>query len=133
MVSAIIIFEEHSLGNIQQWQEFWDILNSTIHEQKTLSAVSKFNYNYLKSVLKGSALSTIVEILLTNDNYALAVRLLQEKFGQKEAIVGLLYSKLQNIPKANSKFADIQHISENFSSQFEAQGESINEQKILIQ
>ena len=121
-------------GNIQQWQEFWDIFNSTIHEQQTLSAVSKFNY--LKSVLKGSALSTIVGIPLTNDNYALAVRLLQEKFGQKEAIVGVLYSKLQNLPKANSKFADIQRTSETIEKllrQLEAQGESINEQKILIQ
>ena len=121
-------------GNIQQWQEFWDIFNSTIHEQQTLSAVSKFNY--LKSVLKGSALSTIVGIPLTNDNYALAVRLLQEKFGQKEAIVGVLYSKLQILPKANSKFADIQRTSETIEKllrQLEAQGESINEQKILIQ
>ena len=121
-------------GNIQQWQEFWDIFNSTIHEQQTLSAVSKFNY--LKSVLKGSALSTIVGIPLTNDNYALAVRLLQEKFGQKEAIVGVLYSKLQNLPKANSKFADIQRTSETIEKllrQLEAQGESIYEQKILIQ
>ena len=105
-----------------------------IHEQQTLSAVSKFNY--LKSVLKGSALSTIVGIPLTNDNYALAVRLLQEKYGQKEAIVGVLYSKLQNLPKANSKFADIQRTSETIEKllrQLEAQGESINEQKILIQ
>ena len=30
-------------GNIHQWQEFWDIFNSAIHEQQTLSAVSKFN------------------------------------------------------------------------------------------
>ena len=63
-------------------------------------------------MLKGSALSTIVGIPFTNDNYALAVRLLQEKFGQKEAIVGV--SKL-------------------LLRQLEAQEESFNEQKILIQ
>ena len=121
-------------GNIQQWQEFWDIFNSTIHEQQTLSAVSKFNY--LKNVLKGSALSTIVGIPLTNDDYALAVRLLQEKFGQKEAIVGVLYSRLQNLPKASNKFVDIQRTSETIEKllrQLEAQGELINEQRILIQ
>ena len=118
-------------GNIQQWQEFWDIFNSAIHEQQTLSAVSKFNY--LKSVLKGSALSTIAGIPLTNDNYALAVRLLQEKFGQKEAIVGVLYSRLQNLPKASNKFVDIQRTSEKLLRQLEAQGELINEQRILIQ
>ena len=41
-------------GNLQHWQEFWDVYKATIHDQQTLSAVSKFSY--LKSVLKGSAL-----------------------------------------------------------------------------
>ena len=31
-------------GNLQQWQEFWDICKATIHEQQTMPAVSKFNY-----------------------------------------------------------------------------------------
>ena len=31
-------------GNLQQWQEFWDIYKATIHEQQTMPAVSKFNY-----------------------------------------------------------------------------------------
>ena len=50
--------------------------------------------------------------------------------------MGVLYSKLQNLPKANSKFADIQHTSETIEKllrQLETQGESINEQKVLIQ
>ena len=31
-------------GNLQQWQEFWDIYKATIHEQQTMPAVSKLNY-----------------------------------------------------------------------------------------
>ena len=31
-------------GNLQQWQEFWDIYKATIHEQHTMPAVWKFNY-----------------------------------------------------------------------------------------
>ena len=31
-------------GNLQQWQEFWDIYKANIHEQQTMPAVSKFNY-----------------------------------------------------------------------------------------
>ena len=31
-------------GNLQQWQEFWDIYKATIYEQQTMPAVSKFNY-----------------------------------------------------------------------------------------
>ena len=39
-------------GDIQQWPEFWDMFNSSVHEQ-ILPKVSKFSY--LKGVLKDSA------------------------------------------------------------------------------
>ena len=89
-------------GNLQQWQEFWDIYKATIHEQQTMPAVLKFSY--LKSVLKGSALSAIAGIPLTSENYSLVVKLLQERFGRKEAIVESLYFKLQS--ESCNKFAD---------------------------
>ena len=38
-------------------------------------------------MLKGSALSTIAGIPLTSENYALVIKLLQDRFGRKEAIV----------------------------------------------
>ena len=56
-----------------------------------MPAVSKFSY--LKSVLKGSALSAIAGIPLTSENYSLVVKLLQERFGRKEAIVESSYFK----------------------------------------
>ena len=31
-------------GNLQQWQEFWDICKATIHEQQTMPAVWKLSY-----------------------------------------------------------------------------------------
>ena len=63
-------------GNIQQWPEFWDVFKSIIHEQ-ALPAVSKFTY--LKSVLKGSALTSVAGIPLTTENYDLAIQLLQKE------------------------------------------------------
>ena len=96
--------------------------------------VAKFSY--LKSVLKGSALSTIAGIPLTSENYALVIKLLQDRFGRKEAIVESLYSKLQNLPKTGNKFAEVLHMCETIEKllrQLEAQGEYISEQGILIQ
>ena len=87
-------------------------------------------------MLKGSALSVIVGIPLTSENYTVAVKLLQERFGRKEAIVEALYFKLQYLPKANNKFVEIQRMSETIEKvlrQLEAQGEFINEHRILIQ
>ena len=31
-------------GNLQQWQEFWDIYKATIHEQQTMPTVAKLSY-----------------------------------------------------------------------------------------
>ena len=76
-------------GNLQQWHEFWNIYKATIHDQQTLPAVSKFSY--LKGLFKGSALSAIAGISLTSENYSSVIKLLQEKFGRKEAIVESLY------------------------------------------
>jgi len=49
--------------------------------------------NYLKGVLRGSALSAIIGTPITSENYPLAVRLVMESFGKKEAILESLYSK----------------------------------------
>ena len=75
-------------------------------------------------MLKGLALSAIARILFTSENYSLVVKLFQERFGQKEAIVES-YFKLQNLPKTGNTFADIQRVSETNEKvlrQLEAQG-----------
>ena len=66
----------------------------------------------------------------------MVVKLLQETFGRKEAIVESLYFRLQNLSKTGNKFAYIQRVSETIKKvlrQQEAQGESIDEQRVLIQ
>ena len=50
-------------GDIQ-WPEFWDMFNSSVHEQN-LPKVSKFSY--LKEVLKGSAAAAISGISVTTE------------------------------------------------------------------
>ena len=85
-------------------------------------------------MLKGSALSAIARIPFTSENYSLVVKLLKERFGRKEAIVES-YFKLQNLQKTGNKFADIQQVSETIERvlrQLEAQGKSIDEQRVLI-
>ena len=120
------------MGEFIIGKNFGIFFKSTIHEQ-TLPEMAKFSY--LKSVLKGSALSTIAGIPLTSEDYTLVIKLLQDRFGQKEAIVESLYSKLQNLPKTGNKFAEVQHMWETIEKlrQLEAQGEYISEQRILIQ
>ena len=92
-------------------------------------------YSYLKGVLRGSAASAITGVSITNEGYDVAIQILQEKFGNKEAIVEALYAKLQRLPTASNKFSDIKYthdVIEKLLRQLESQGEMVNQQKMLI-
>ena len=89
-------------GKMHEWQEFWDIFHS---DEQKLPNVTKFAY--LMSILRGTALTVIGGIPVTNDNYAMAIRLLKERFGKKEAIVELLYSRLQSLSRSSMSFGQI--------------------------
>ena len=120
-------------GNVQQWPEFWDMFKTSVDEQN-LPKVSKFNY--LKSVLKGTAATAISGLSIDNKNYDTAIALLKERYGRKEVIVESLYAKLQSLPRSCNKFTEIQKTYdcvEKTLQQLEAQGESINNQRMLIQ
>jgi len=69
--------------------------------------VSKFSY--LKGALRGSASMAIARISVTNENYNVAIKLLKEKFGNKESIIEALYAKLQHLPTSSNRCSDIKH------------------------
>ncbi|XP_063404673.1 uncharacterized protein LOC134688131 [Mytilus trossulus] len=71
-------------GNILEWQSFWDSYESAVHYNPTLTDVQKFNY--LKAQLENEAAQTIAGFSLTNANYAEAVNVLIERFGQTHKI-----------------------------------------------
>ena len=86
--------------------------------------------------MKGSAAAAISGISVTTENYDLAIAMLKERFGKKEPIIGSLYAKLQNIPRASNKFSEIKYnheVIEKTLRQLEAQGESVADQRMLIQ
>ena len=119
-------------GNILCWLEFWDIFNSSVHEQEVPN-VTKFSY--LKGALRGAAAVVIGGISVTNDNYVIAIELLKEKFGKSEVIIDTLYSQLQHLPMATSRINDIKSTFDSIEKilrQLESQREDIDNQKILI-
>ena len=116
-------------GYILKWPEFWDIYESSVHRQESIPNVVKFSY--LKGALRGSAALAITGISVTNENYEVVIKILQEKFGNKESIIEALYAKLQNLSTASNKFSDIKYtydVIEKLLRQLESQGEAINQQ-----
>ncbi|GBN79060.1 hypothetical protein AVEN_96106-1 [Araneus ventricosus] len=58
---------EKFTGNPQEWTEFWNSFETTIHENNVLSEVEKFSY--LKMYLRGKALNVVSWFKLSSENY----------------------------------------------------------------
>ena len=90
----------------------------------------------MKGSLRGAAAVVIGGISITNDNYDVAIELLKEKFGKREAIIDTLYSQLQHLPMVTHQISDVKSTFENIEKilrQVESQKKDIDNQKILNQ
>ena len=63
-------------GDVSTWMAFWDSYKSSIHDNRCLSTVDKFNY--LKLLLEGQASRCIKGLPVTTSNYDDAIELLQK-------------------------------------------------------
>ena len=82
-------------GDLTAWSTFWDSYQAAIHDNTSLSNIDKFNY--LRSLLQGSALDAISGLTLTTTNYQEAVDILNKRFGNKQQIVSKHMDALLNI------------------------------------
>ena len=71
-------------GDVKHWTAFWDSFQSAVHNNKILK-VDKFNY--LNSLLEGTAFKTIQGLALTESNYDAAVSMLKDRFGNPQQII----------------------------------------------
>jgi len=83
-------------GNLTSWTSFWDSFKSAVHDQRDISKVDKFNY--LCSLLEGPASKVVQGLTLSEDNYDTAVALLQDRFGNKQAIISAHIDELSRLP-----------------------------------
>ena len=80
-----------------QWTSLWD---SAIHQNTGLNEVDKFNY--LRSLLKGSARDSISGLMLTEANYTEAISILRHCFGNKQQIISKHMDTLMNTEAVTS-------------------------------
>ena len=67
-------------GDILHFPEFWESFHSAVHNS-SLDTITKFNY--LRSLLEGSAAATISGLSLNSENYTEALTLLKSRYGNK--------------------------------------------------
>lgn len=82
-------------GKVEEWQEFWDSYESSIHKNQSLSNVDKFAY--LRGLVGGAAKTTIAGLTLTTPNYEVAVDLLKSRFGKPVVIERAHVNELLNV------------------------------------
>ena len=87
-------------GEAYQWQSFWDSFSSSVDTNESLSDVDKFNY--LRSLCKQGAPSTIAGLALTNANYKVAVDLLKKRFGNVDVAINSHINRLLKLPQLNN-------------------------------
>ncbi len=103
--------ELHSFtGDVTQWITFWDSYKSAIHDNDQLVAVDKFNY--LKSLLTGTALEAIAGLTLSASNYEEAITILERRFGNRQQIIDKHMDQLLSVnPVASdSNLSGLRHL-----------------------
>ncbi len=87
-------------GDPTSWQQFWDSFNCAVHENTALSNIDKFNY--LLGLLESTASQAISGLSLSGDNYSEAVKILKDRFGNKQLIISKHMDKLLRLPSISS-------------------------------
>ena len=78
-----------------EWLAFWDIFESLVHSRTDLDNVVKFST--LRTCLKDNAFKAIEGLPVTNDNYAVAVKILKDRYANKDNLKRKLMSKLTHL------------------------------------
>ena len=91
-------------GGILNCQTFWDQYYSSVHVKTNISETDKFTY--LKSLLSESAFETISGLTLTSGNYVEAIKLLQNRYGNHQALINAYMDKFVRL-EAITKSSDI--------------------------
>lgn len=104
-------------GDLTRWSTFWDSFESSVHGNPDLSDVDKFNY--LNSLLEGTAAESVSGLKLTAANYNEAIVILKKRFGNKQQIITKHMEVLLSIDPVTSQYniKGLQHLFDSVESQ----------------
>ena len=83
-------------GNPLEWQSFYDQFNISIHQNKTLSDIDRFNY--MRKYLAGQALTTISGLTLNSENYKEELDILIDRYRNPQVLIS---AHMETLVKTN--------------------------------
>lgn len=84
-------------GDITTWHGFYELFKNFIEDDSKLTKIEKLIY--LKSYLKGEALSLICNLQLTSDNFDVALKTLKDRYDNE---LNIIYAYIKNLIDAPS-------------------------------
>lgn len=91
---------EKFTGDTSHFLEFINTFTSAIDKNESLTKLEKFQY--LKSLLSGSAYNIVAGFELNDQNYSVCLNLLQERYGKRENIISCHMNKILNLEAVKS-------------------------------
>ena len=83
-------------GEYTQWVAFWDQFTTLVDSKNDMANVEKLSY--LKLSLEGDAAQIVSSLLVTDANYVIARRKLEERFSNKRSIVKTHLAAIHALP-----------------------------------
>ena len=83
-------------GEYTQWVSFWDQFTTLVDSKRDMTNVEKLSY--LKLALKGDAAQKVSSLLVTDTNYDIAKRKLEERYNNKRSIVKAHLASIHALP-----------------------------------
>ena len=108
-----------------KWTEFWDTFETTTDQNESLSDIE--NLKYLNSKLTGEAKQAVSGILLSNENYRVAIDLLKERFGDKQTVINSHYSELINLTHASNNTKSMRSLYDQMEKSLDALNQDTNQ------
>lgn len=90
-------------GNLEEWNGFYSLFDSMVHREESLSTIRKFHY--LRSCLRGEALSLISGFALDEANYSLAYDALVSRYQNKRRLARFYIKRVMDFTPLNSSSA----------------------------
>ena len=84
-------------GDITAWHCFYELYKNFIENDSSLTKIEKLIY--LKSYLKGEALSLICNLQLSSDNFDIALKTLKDRYDNE---INIIYAHIKNLIDAPS-------------------------------
>ncbi len=123
-------------GDVLKWRGFWEAFKA-IHEYPEEELAPNMKMRHLLFLLTSNVKETIEGIIISDDNYSVAVKLLEEEYGDEKKINKALYKKIRDLPMLKSgRRLDVKYFIQNVEKwlrQLEAAGEELEHLNIVEQ